>query len=551
MGAAPYVAAPTAPVPTASAPLAAAPLQAQDEGEEESEDDKEKPRHFLRQKSLYDNAVLAPKDDEQEADSGDEVGACASESPVQGCVWVSVCIGDKLPEGAVMGSEVAWVARGPKGECGSIELREGKVKEIQCHHAGTLGKGETLVALSDVCVEWRAVERGGALPEGAVYAGRTLRDGDVYVARSKGKCGKLNLEGGRVSNIWCYGAGPVQEGEILVVVAGPLPRPSGGAGVRPMHDVGWVARQRLQLGARDVSDDFHELLQEVRNGAHELESRSDMIFLLCPGLFCNHYPCYMRNTKNHFAGLGLNCQQVEYDTSRNCEENAACITKRALELNAATGKRLLLIGHSKGGCDIVTAVARNADELRSKVVGVVCLQSPLGGTPLADDLLGGKISKFTIRVIRTVLGGDVAALSDLTYHRRMQELEQHPYPHADFPILTLSSCTSRLTSPLAPLAHRMRRRYAGLETDGMVASLDADLPCSLRVRLRADWDHGGCAFPTSTPYCPSDAFVNETAVSLLLRFTSARKATTSATVAVANAGSQGHRLECAAAAASA
>ena len=40
---------------------------------------------------------------------------------------------------------------------------------------------------------------------------------------------------------------------------------------------------------------------------------------------------------------------------------------------------------------------------------------------------------------------------------------------------------------------------------------------SLRVRLTADWDHGGCAYPTSHPYSPEDALVNEAAVALLLR----------------------------------
>jgi hypothetical protein len=68
--------------------------------------------------------------------------------------------------------------------------------------------------------EWKPIKKGDELPAGAILAGRTSNDGDVFVGRNKdGEVGKLNLnKGGPVNNIWCHNGGKSEEGEILIVM---------------------------------------------------------------------------------------------------------------------------------------------------------------------------------------------------------------------------------------------------------------------------------------------------------------------------------------------
>lgn len=66
--------------------------------------------------------------------------------------------------------------------------------------------------------EWKAISRGDNIVGGAVLAGRTKSDGDVYVGKNKnGEVGKLNLNNGTMNNIWTHEGGSTQDGEILVV----------------------------------------------------------------------------------------------------------------------------------------------------------------------------------------------------------------------------------------------------------------------------------------------------------------------------------------------
>lgn len=68
--------------------------------------------------------------------------------------------------------------------------------------------------------EWRPISRGDPIPGGAVQAGSTPSDGDVYVGRVNGEAGKLNTHGGSMYNIWCHDGGSSDTGDILVVLDG-------------------------------------------------------------------------------------------------------------------------------------------------------------------------------------------------------------------------------------------------------------------------------------------------------------------------------------------
>jgi hypothetical protein len=51
------------------------------------------------------------------------------------------------------------------------------------------------------------------------------------------------------------------------------------------------------------------------------------------------------------------------------------------------GNKVVLLGHSKGGVDVAAACSIFWPVLKDKVVGLVLVQSPYGGSPIASDIL--------------------------------------------------------------------------------------------------------------------------------------------------------------------
>lgn len=87
------------------------------------------------------------------------------------------------------------------------------------------------------------------------------------------------------------------------------------------------------------------------------------------------------------------------------ETNARELKDYIEELYWGTGKRVILLGHSKGGVDAAAACATYWPDLKDKVVGLVFAQSPYGGSPIASDILReGQIADFeTRKILETII----------------------------------------------------------------------------------------------------------------------------------------------------
>ena len=69
------------------------------------------------------------------------------------------------------------------------------------------------------------------------------------------------------------------------------------------------------------------------------------------------------------------------------EKNAREIKEYIEELCWGSNKKVLLLGHSKGGIDAAAALSLYWPDLKDKVAGLVLAQSPYGGSPIATDIL--------------------------------------------------------------------------------------------------------------------------------------------------------------------
>ncbi|GJN13976.1 hypothetical protein PR202_gb00742 [Eleusine coracana subsp. coracana] len=222
-------------------------------------------------------------------------------------------------------------------------------------------------------------------------------------------------------------------------------------------DIGWLQKDRNLPETEDGTARFLEILDSVRKKEHKLPD--SMVYLLVPGLFSNHGPLYFVKTKSYFSKMGLACHIAKIHSESSVSKNAREIKEYIEEIYWGARKRVLLLGHSKGGVDAAAALSLHWPQLKDKVAGLVLAQSPYGGSPVASDILREgqlgdyvKLRKIMEILVSKVLKGDLQALEDLTYERRKDFLRQHPLPQ-EVPIVSFHTEASITPSVLTALSH--------------------------------------------------------------------------------------------------
>jgi pimeloyl-ACP methyl ester carboxylesterase len=192
-------------------------------------------------------------------------------------------------------------------------------------------------------------------------------------------------------------------------------------------------------------------------------------------------------------------------TKANADALCAEILAFADDLGADTAgnqRRVVLVGHSKGGVDACAALALHEHRLKDIVLGVITVQSPYGGSPVASDLTATPAMRsLTERALEVLLRAPkgvgsknlLPALLDVTYEKRMAFLEHHPLP-CRFPCVSFHSAVKSPSGILALGAAYVKNRY-GSDNDGLVCGLDAEVPGCVAVRYGADYDHADGAYP--------------------------------------------------------
>ncbi|KAL1543352.1 hypothetical protein AAHA92_20336 [Salvia divinorum] len=313
-------------------------------------------------------------------------------------------------------------------------------------------------------------------------------------------------------------------------------------------DIGWLQRDPDMPPVEDGTERFTEILDEIRHGVHRLPNT--MIYLLVPGLFSNHGPLYFVNTKTSFSKMGLTCHIAKIHSEASVEKNAKEIKDYIEEIYWGSKKRVLLLGHSKGGIDAAAALSMYWDELKDKVAGLALAQSPYGGSPIASDILReGQLGDYVNMrklmeiLICKVIKGDMQALEDLTYEKRKEFLRKYQLPrelpvvsfhtearispavlatlsrvaHAELPMFSGQPATLPVIIPLgaamAACAQLLQSRY-GEKSDGLVTCRDAEVPGSIVVRPERKLDHAWMVY-SSLNDDPSEADASQVCEALL------------------------------------
>uniref|UniRef100_A0A1D1YWI0 Phosphatidylcholine-sterol acyltransferase n=1 Tax=Anthurium amnicola TaxID=1678845 RepID=A0A1D1YWI0_9ARAE len=327
-------------------------------------------------------------------------------------------------------------------------------------------------------------------------------------------------------------------------------------------DIGWLQCATDLPPVEDGTKRFQELLEKIRKNEHKLPN--SVVYLLVPGLFSNHGPLYFVNTKTVFSKMGLACHIAKIHSEASVEKNAREIKDYIEEIYWGANKRVLLLGHSKGGVDAAAALSLYWSDLKDKVAGLVLAQSPYGGSPIASDILReGQLGDYVnLRkvmefLISKVLKGDLQALEDLTYERRKGFLGRHPLPpelpvvsfhteasiapgvlasfshvaHAELPVVSPLAdgraaklpVVMPLAAAMAACAQLLQMRY-GEKSDGLVTRRDAEVPGSVVVRPDRKLDHAWMVYSSlSDSPCEADASQVCEALLMLLVETSQKR----------------------------
>lgn len=275
---------------------------------------------------------------------------------------------------------------------------------------------------------------------------------------------------------------------------------------------GWF--QAESAPTTDATPRFQELYARARRGEPVLPAEANRhLYLLVKGMLGDELFGYLEDNQLRLEQRGLETCAVSVDTEGSLEANLAQVRK-ALENAAFFRRSVVLVGHSKGAVESLSALAMYP-HLRACVRAVVALQAPYGGSPVAHDLMASPEMRRVVDIALPLLFYGVSrSVEDLSYPRRMEFVRRHPYP-VEIPTVSLATSRDSRRSLLWPVAHYMRERY-GLASDGLVATVDAEIPGSRVVRLD-DLDHAQAALmgiPGLAPHHPGD--LTEAMVALAL-----------------------------------
>jgi hypothetical protein len=207
--------------------------------------------------------------------------------------------------------------------------------------------------------------------------------------------------------------------------------------------------------------------------------------LLCYGLFGDVMAALRPIGLDYMAGqlawlrrIGVRAAPARMPSAAPVARNAARIAEAVL----AEPSPVLLVGHSKGGLEALSALL--LPEVAAQCRGFLALQSPFRGAPLADAALGlAPLRLAADGVLRLVRLGEGQGLLDLTCALRGPWMAEHATAIAalstTFPVASLATAVGAPGSwrdrPYLPLVRWMERIGAG-PNDGLVPVSSTVLP---------------------------------------------------------------------------
>jgi len=271
----------------------------------------------------------------------------------------------------------------------------------------------------------------------------------------------------------------------------PIIAPNGGPSAAY---IGWMLKNSSLTNTTNISNQYETAYQNIlKNGPSVLSSvgAANYVYLVVPGLLAKHYPLYMNTNVAALSAAGLDVRRIPIDSDAPVATNAATIRNTVNSVYQQTGKRIVFFAHSKGCVDSAAAL-QMFPEILTRVQGMIAVQAPYGGSPIATDLLSSSPIKWVVeKFVEVIFGGDPQSIGDLSYQSRQAFLQKYPYPSSVNTISVFTKST-RISSLMYVAAKYISDSY-GVANDGLVADPDAAIPSSRTIFLD-NMDHGDTVF---------------------------------------------------------
>jgi hypothetical protein len=203
-------------------------------------------------------------------------------------------------------------------------------------------------------------------------------------------------------------------------------------------------------------------------------------FVFVPGLFSKltttkQIPMSFIPQRYWLDSWGGHYTFVSNHTQRPSHENMSFIL-HTLEKLQSSNRYVLLIGHSKGGLEILETLLRHP-EFHGNILGIITYQSPFKGSPLSDYFL--KLKKFhkVLPLTDALFEANIKTIIDLSTDYRHEYLETNKNEIQELvEKIPFVSVGARIKgSPFFPRFFARKVFEDVTETDGIVPASSAHL----------------------------------------------------------------------------
>ena len=188
---------------------------------------------------------------------------------------------------------------------------------------------------------------------------------------------------------------------------------------------------------------------------------------------------------------GLAAEYLDVSALGSCEHNARMIARHLGERASGDRRRTIVVGYSKGGCDLMVMLAAHP-EVREQVAAFITVAAPVGGSRLPDitsESMLGLIEELTLERCDR---GDAGGTDSLRRPERQAFLREHASPLV--PTYSLVAVSDETNTSRALMSFWKKLSAIALDQDGQVIASEGIVPGSRFLGVLKG-DHWAVAVP--------------------------------------------------------
>lgn len=263
------------------------------------------------------------------------------------------------------------------------------------------------------------------------------------------------------------------------------------------------------------------------------QATTPLVAVLIPGVGWDCFSNWMHlqnSVQKHLQQFGYDLQTIQVDTLSGVEINAQKVRDGVLALSEQhPDARLVLIGYSKGGPDILEALV-TYPEIHSRISAVISAGGAIGGSPLANDASQSQVDLLKHWPGAECTEGDGGTVESLRPAVRKNWLAQHVLPDT---VPYYSLVTYPEPERISWLLKSSYKKLSQIDprNDGQILFYDQLIPGSTLLGY-INADHWSLAVPISRAHgligstvVDENTYPREALVEAVLRFIDEQTAT--------------------------